>query len=542
MSKNSVCNYDKRMQYPNNIAVLLGLVALVVITTTSYLNILTPDIMEGRNFIAAQEIVNTGNWLIPSLFGELRIAKPPLPTWLTSVAMLLGGTEVSLIVNRIPSALGGIFLAISFFGLTRTITRSFRVSVLSTAVLSTSYMFAFMAHRGTWDIHAVAFMTAMLWAVAELLNGQKFRPGLCLVAGCMFGFSFLSKGPVAFYALLLPYCFAECATYGISRFRENRKNILLLTIVGIAISASWYVVIWLAHPAALLDMISQESTAWGSRHIQPFWFYLVQFPFMVGIWGIFATITLYPKYAAKRLARVIPYKKVLLWTLAIVVLLSVIPEKKDRYLLPVVIPLSILVGGYLEYIIRTGFSVLSSKRLLKVHTLLFILLLFCSIGLVVGNILLVPASFDSIMMNLIIIALCFVQIFLLCRLLSKQRTRLLIASFFTSLVLLLMTAPPLVQQLLPSRGTIPIAEIREFVGNSQDRVFTLVSLRLQAQWVIGKPAELIRADALHSLPAGRSVIVAGTPLRSCECFEVTGEYVAKNIKRNPLYFYSVQRN
>ena len=542
MNKKWECNFDKRMQRTNNIVMLLGLVALIVITTTSYLNILAPDIMEGRNFITAQEILKTGNWLIPSLFGELRIAKPPLPTWFTSVAMLVGGTEVSLIVNRIPSALGGIFLAISFLGLTKTLTRSFRVSVLSTAVLSTSYMFAFMAHRGTWDIHAIAFMTAMLWAVAELLNGQKFRPWLCLVAGCMFGFSFLSKGPVAFYALLLPYCFAECATNGIARFRENRKNILLLTVIGITISASWYVVIWLSHPAALLSMINQESTAWGNRHIQPFWFYLVQFPFMLGIWGGFAAITLFPKYATKRLASVIPYKNVLIWTLAIVVLLSLIPEKKDRYLLPVVIPLSILVGGYLEYIIRTGFTVLSNKRLLKVHTFLFVLLLFCSIGLVVGNALSGPITTGSIILNVIIITLCLAQLFLLWRMFNRQQPVLLVANFFSSLVLLLLITPPLVQQLLPSRGAIPIAEIREFVGDSQDKVYTLVSLRLQAQWVIGKPAETISAEALHSLPAGRSVIVAGAPILPCECFEVTGEYVAKNIKRNPLYFYSVQRN
>ena len=542
MNKDRVGNCGKIMQHPNNIVVLLGLVALVVITTTSYQNILAPDIMEGRNFITAQEIVNTGNWLIPSLFGELRIAKPPLPTWLTSIAMLAGGTEVSLIVNRIPSALAGIFLAISFFGLTKTLTRSFRVSVLSTAVLSTSYMFAFMAHRGTWDIHAVAFMTAMLWVVAELLNGQQFRPWLCLVAGCMFGFSFLSKGPVAFYALLLPYCFAECATHGIARFRENRKNILLLTAIGIAISASWYVVIWLAHPVALLNMISQESSAWGNRHIQPFWFYLVQFPFMLGIWGIFATITLFPNYAAKRLAPIIPYKNVLLWTLAIVVLLSLIPEKKDRYLLPVVIPLSILVGGYLEYIIRTGFTVLSSKLLLKAHTFLFVLLLFCTIGLVVGSFFSRVATAGSIMMKLIMITFCLAQIVLLWRMLKRQQPVLLVTSFFSSLVLLLLITPPLVQQLLPSRGTIPIAEIREFVGNAQDKVYTLVSLRLQTQWIIGKPAEAISAEALHSLPAGRSVIVAGAPLLPCEYFVVTGKYVAKNIKRNPLYFYSVQRN
>lgn len=201
---------------------LLGL--LVIFTTTTYLDQLDPDIMEARNFITAGEIVETGNWLVPRLFGELRIAKPPLPTWMTSAVMLLAGTDTNLFVNRIPSAFAGLFLAIAFFGLTKSMTGSLRISTLSTAVLGTSYLYIFMVRRGTWDIHAIAYMTAMIWALDVLLKSKEFRPWLCLLAGVLFGLSFLSKGPVAFYALLLPFLFSELVVNGAKKWVASGRS------------------------------------------------------------------------------------------------------------------------------------------------------------------------------------------------------------------------------------------------------------------------------------------------------------------------------
>ena len=47
------------------------------------------DIMESRNMITAREMVYDGNWLTPTMNGELRLEKPPLPTWLTAVVEMI---------------------------------------------------------------------------------------------------------------------------------------------------------------------------------------------------------------------------------------------------------------------------------------------------------------------------------------------------------------------------------------------------------------------------------------------------------------------
>lgn len=46
---------------------------------------LPSDIMEQRNLVTAREIADEGNWLVPTMNGELRLQKPPLPTWVDGV-------------------------------------------------------------------------------------------------------------------------------------------------------------------------------------------------------------------------------------------------------------------------------------------------------------------------------------------------------------------------------------------------------------------------------------------------------------------------
>ena len=42
------------------------------------------SIMEARNLISAQSMSLDGDWLIPHLYTEIRLNKPPLPVWLTT--------------------------------------------------------------------------------------------------------------------------------------------------------------------------------------------------------------------------------------------------------------------------------------------------------------------------------------------------------------------------------------------------------------------------------------------------------------------------
>src|SRR5687768_1835411 len=82
----------------------LGLLLLVV-TLCLFVNLQAGDLtlMEARNFIAAREMAREGHWLLPTMNGQLRLAKPPLPTWITAWAGLIAGNMDQLPVLRFPA-------------------------------------------------------------------------------------------------------------------------------------------------------------------------------------------------------------------------------------------------------------------------------------------------------------------------------------------------------------------------------------------------------------------------------------------------------
>ena len=74
-----------------------------------------PDIMEARNLVTAREMVVHGNWLLPTLNGEPRLAKPPLPTWLTAITAIIAGDTGDISSLRIPGALIASLMVFALF-------------------------------------------------------------------------------------------------------------------------------------------------------------------------------------------------------------------------------------------------------------------------------------------------------------------------------------------------------------------------------------------------------------------------------------------
>ncbi|MGE4497400.1 MAG: ArnT family glycosyltransferase [Deferribacterales bacterium] len=323
-------------------------VLLLAVYTGAFVHrdVLSVDIMEARNYVTAREMVQDGNWVFPTLNGELRIAKPPLPTWITAFAFRLSGTDNNLSASRIPSALAGLVMLAGAYFISFHITGSGKSAFYSVLVLSTSYLFFYMTRKNTWDIYAQAFMTASiaayLGALSACLPGKRML--MYALAGLFAALSFMSKGPVAFYGLLVPFLAA-----GFYLFRLKPVSFYGLTVflaVAAALSLLWPLYIYFHETQSALGTAAAEASAWADRHVKPFWYYF-QFPLMSGLWAVFLLPLLVPGYSSLRLGR----RRAafyLIWIFVSLILLSVIPEKKDRYLLPVIIPCALMTGEYLS--------------------------------------------------------------------------------------------------------------------------------------------------------------------------------------------------
>ncbi|SNC63063.1 4-amino-4-deoxy-L-arabinose transferase [Hymenobacter gelipurpurascens] len=316
------------------------------------------SLMEARNFVAAREMVAGGSWLIPTMNGDLRLAKPPLPTWaVAGLQKILGPTE-DLGLLRLPAALVATLLVFFLWGLARELTQELpgdtedpgRTAWYAALVVASSLLVITTGREGQWDIFAVSLMVGALWLLVK--GWRKSGPALGWLAGAglLGGMSLLSKGPVALYTVLLPFLVAYLTSNPAHR-KQLRAHMAgtvlavgLLLLVGL--SWPWYIYQEVA-PAALV-VARTEISSWGDRHVKPFWFY-APFAVFTGIWALVTLLSLVWPYARPRVQRYIPYMLALGWALGGLVLLSLVPEKKERYMLPLMPPLALLVAGLIRY-------------------------------------------------------------------------------------------------------------------------------------------------------------------------------------------------
>ena len=330
------------------------IVLLVVGTFISFVvnnAALDANIMEARNLTTAREMLQKNNWLEPTMNGELRLEKPPLPTWITAATMYFAGQD-NLSLLRLPAALSGMLLVFFLYKLTREITEDRLLPFLVAGTATTSFYIFFLARDISWDIFCHSFMIGAIWL---LVKGLKTRfsgwPEL-LGSGALMGLSFMSKGPVSFYALLLPFLTAQSLTFGWKGATNKKKALLAMVVLTLVISLWWPLMIWISHPEFSAMIAQQESLAWINRSTRPFYHYW-SFPVQSGIWAIFASCALIIPYAKTRINQYGNYNFLLIWILSSLILLSFFPEKKERYLLPVLLPLAMLTAFYVRYLINT---------------------------------------------------------------------------------------------------------------------------------------------------------------------------------------------
>jgi 4-amino-4-deoxy-L-arabinose transferase-like glycosyltransferase len=316
-------------------------------------------IMEARNFITAREMVLDDHWLLTTLNNEPRYHKPPLPTWITAIFGMLFGLN-SLFALRLPAALMVLFLSICMFYFSLKLTLSKRQSLYNSLILMTSFYIVAITNEAPVDIFTHGFMLAGLYFLFILFEEKKASWKNAIVAGIFIGFSILSKGPVSLYAMFLPFLIA----YGIVfKYRKLNKIIIpfiLSVIIFLILGSWWFIYVRLTDPEVFLRIASIETTNWSMYNVKPFYYYW-SFFIQSGLWTIPAFISLIYPYLIKKVTHKKVYKFSFWWTISGVILLSIIPEKKARYLVPVLIPLAINIGFYIQYL-SANFSKLKSKK------------------------------------------------------------------------------------------------------------------------------------------------------------------------------------
>lgn len=335
--------------------ILLACIPLFIIN----LGELYVNIMEARNFITAREMLVDDNWIFTTINGEPRYQKPPLPTWLTAFSGAIFGMK-SLWGLRLPAALAASLLAVYGYKLSHKQTQNRRLSLVGAFVLMTSFYILFAGRNGQWDIFTHAFMMGGIYFLYLFFKSDAKKYPNALLAALFVGASFMSKGPVSMYALLLPFLIAYGIVYTYKGLSKKWLPLVLFLLLTVVLSGWWYWYTYTFDTAAVTEITERETSNWTNYNVRPFYYYWSFFT-QSGIWTIPAFVGLLYPYLKNRVSNKKDYTFSLIWTLGAVVLLSIIPEKKSRYLLPVLIPMAWNTAYYIEYLILK-FKDLKDKR------------------------------------------------------------------------------------------------------------------------------------------------------------------------------------
>jgi len=304
------------------------------------------SIMEARNFIVAREMLTENHWFLTTMNDLARYEKPPFPAWFTTPFVYVFGLD-NVWAYRIPTSIFSTLGLVYFFKLIKLWLPK-DLAFYSALVLGTSFYYIAIRFEAPSDIYTHVNMIIGIYFLV------RRHPRIYLknmILGSLFlGFSILSKGPVSPYALLLPFLLAYFVCFKFD-VKSHLFKLFGFLILGFVVGGSWYLYVRYADPQTLLEIADKETDNWTSYNTRPFYYYW-SFFIQTGIWTIPAALSLMYPYFINRIKHQRLYKFSFLWTLLALVLLSVIPEKKPRYLVPVLFPLALNTVLVINYLVN----------------------------------------------------------------------------------------------------------------------------------------------------------------------------------------------
>lgn len=491
--------------YPGLLIVVLTAFLLVF-----HIDVLPVSIMEARNFITAREMIDDGNWLLTTMNGEARYEKPPLPTWITALFAMAFGTE-NLWALRLPAILMLGFTGYGVFLISKELLNSFKLALLNAAITITSFYILAIIFEAPWDIYTHGFM--LLGIFFLLQHFFKKTSNHLIIASIFIGCSILSKGPISIYGLLLPFLIAYGLVYKYNISKSALIKIVTVVILSLLIGGWWFLYVRMADPDTFLKITQKETGNWNNYNVRPFYYYWSFFA-NSGLWLIPAFVSLLYPYLKNKVSNLKAYRFSLIWVLASLVLLSIVPEKKSRYLVPTLIPLAINCGFYIEYLIKNFKHFNLKEKIAPVVHFSVLIAVALAIPVVLFITFKEVIFADWFFSILLIMSALASAITMLWFLRKKELKNLTIASI-VFYACLLFFGMPLVEQ-LPKHNYTPISDLKSDIEISNMELMSLNEISPEIIWQYGDQIPEITIDKLSEIKTNEELAILFTNLESSQ--------------------------
>lgn len=329
------------------IFILLIFCSLLFILGVGRWDLWDPD--EPRYAEVAREMVNGGDWVLMHLNGKVYGDKPPLFFWLIGLSSYLWGGFTSFAVRFTPGLFGILTVLLTFF-IGKTIY-SYRTGFISGFILATSFEFFYLATRANIDTTLTFFTTASI--LCFLLWIQRIKQENRMGGIKFFGFyvgmglATLTKGPVGFIIPLLVSLIYLCLQKDWKGIRGMRFFLGMFLFLFIILS--WYIpAVLLGGKAYLYETLFKHTVnayAKGWTHVQPFYYYFLNFPLTFLPWTLFIPAVLAFILSKRKEGKGKEFLFLLTWFISIFLFFSFSKGKRAIYLLPLYPAASIMVGN-----------------------------------------------------------------------------------------------------------------------------------------------------------------------------------------------------
>jgi 4-amino-4-deoxy-L-arabinose transferase-like glycosyltransferase len=363
----------------------------------------------------------------------------------------------------------------------------------------TSFYIVASGRDGQWDIFTHGFMMVSIYMLYLFFTSASKKYIHIIGAAIFFGFSFMSKGPVSLYALLLPFLIAFGIVFKYKNLKQRVLPLLVFLVIAALISGWWHWYTYTYDPTTVAEITKRETSNWTGYNVRPFYYYW-SFFVQSGVWTIPAFVSLLYPYLKNRVSNKKAYRFTFLWTILSVILLSIIPEKKSRYLLPVLIPLALNTGFYIEYLIKK-FSELKDKR--ETFPVYFNFGLIATIGLVfpfAGYFFLKDdLSGKWIWFALLSVAL-FLNGFFIFRNLFRRKIRPVFYLTVAFITAILCFGLPMAKALTINPEYKPLSLLKEWQKETKVPVYEFTFFTPELIWDYGEPIEVLSKEGEIEMP------------------------------------------
>jgi len=314
-----------------------------------------PD--EPRFALIAQDMLRSGDWILPRVGGDLYADKPPLYLWLLAGAMALTGSMRSGFL--LPSLLAGLGTTWLVYDLVRR-AHGREAALAGAFVLLVTFQFLWQARQAQID-GVLCFLTTL--GLYGLLRHVLLGPApLWFVVGwAAAGFGVITKG-VGFLPLLALVPAAVLARRGWQPLVASPGRLWLAGAAAMLAAVGTWLVPMLAATARGGDLLAYRNEilfeqtltryagAW--HHHEPLWYYLTNVIPVLWLPLVALVPWLWPRWRAALRARDLWTGVLLAWVALVVVFFSASSGKRGVYVLPALPALAMAAAPWLPQLMR----------------------------------------------------------------------------------------------------------------------------------------------------------------------------------------------